>query len=45
MHDGTGFAEALLGLPGFRITDVDETESELVVFIETVSTEARLYVN
>ena len=40
MHDGTGFAEAILGLRGFRITGVHETESEVVISIETLDVAA-----
>ncbi len=35
MSDGTGLAEALLGLDGFRVLEVTETDEELVVTIET----------
>lgn len=35
MSEGTGLAEALLGLDGFRVLEVDETPDELVVVIET----------
>jgi transposase len=38
VSDGTGLAEALLGLPGFRVLDVVETTVELVVRIETTAT-------
>jgi transposase len=38
VSDGTGLAEALLGLPGFRVLDVVETTTELVVRIETTAT-------
>jgi transposase len=31
-------AEAMLGLPGFRVLAVDETEAEVVIFIETTAT-------
>jgi transposase len=37
MSDGTGLAEALLGLDGFRILDVTECPEELVVTVETVA--------
>lgn len=37
MNDGTGLAEALLGLPGFRVLEVTETDVELVVTIETTA--------
>ena len=41
MGDGIGFAEALLGMPGFKITAVDELEhGELVVDVETTATVA-----
>ena len=36
MSDGTGLAEALLGLAGFRVLEVSETPAELVVVIETI---------
>ena len=35
MGDGTGMAEALLGLDGFRVLEVSETPDELVVTVET----------
>ncbi len=38
MNDGTGLAEALLGLPGFRVLEVTETDVELIVTIETTAT-------
>jgi len=37
MGDGTGLAEALLGLAGFRVLDVVEGPDELVVTIETTT--------
>ena len=37
MSDGTGLAEALLGLDGFTVLDVTEGPAELVVTIETVA--------
>ena len=37
MNDGIGLAEALLGLPGFRVLDVTETVSEVVMAIETTA--------
>ena len=37
MSDGTGLAEALLGLDGFRVLRVDEGADELVVTVETVA--------
>lgn len=36
MSDGIGLAEALLGLPGFRVLAVSEHHDELVVTVETV---------
>jgi transposase len=33
--DATGVAEALLGLPGFRVLEVTETAAELIIRIET----------
>jgi len=35
MSDGTGLAEALLGLDGFRVLAVSETPAEVVIEIET----------
>ncbi len=35
MPDTTGLAEAMLGLPGFRVLGVDETPAEVVIQIET----------
>ncbi len=35
MSDGTGLAEALLGLPGFRVLAVVETDTEVVIEVET----------
>ncbi len=35
MMDDTGFAQALLGLDGFRVLDVCETPQELVITIES----------
>ena len=40
MSDGSGLAEALLGLDGFRVLEVAETSDELVVTIETTVTVA-----
>jgi hypothetical protein len=37
VHDGTVLAEALLGLPGFRVLEVTETAEELVIRIETTA--------
>jgi transposase len=37
MHDGTGLAEALLGLAGFRVLAVTETPAEVVIEIETTA--------
>ena len=37
MDNGTGLAEALLGLEGFRVLAVSETADELVIRIETAS--------
>jgi hypothetical protein len=37
MGDGTGLAEAILGLDGFRVLAVDESSSEVVITIETVA--------
>jgi transposase len=37
MDDATGLAEALLGLDGFRITDVKETAAEVIVMVETTA--------
>ena len=37
MSDGIGLAEVLLGLPGFRVLDVTETGSEVVMAIETTA--------
>jgi transposase len=34
MSDATGAAEALLGLPGFRVLDVEEDTAEVVIRIE-----------
>ena len=35
VSDGTGLAEAVLGLDGFRVLEVSETPDELTVVIET----------
>ena len=37
MNDGTGLAEALLGLEGFRVLEVTETPAEVVIEIETTA--------
>ena len=37
MSDGTGLAEALLGLDGFRVLEVTETPAELVITVETTA--------
>ena len=37
MSDGTGLAEALLGLDGFRVLAVSETAEELTVSIESTA--------
>ncbi len=37
MSDGTGLAEALLGLDGFRVLEVCETEAEVVITVETTA--------
>ena len=37
MNDDIGLAEALLGLPGFRVLDVTETDSEVGMTIETTA--------
>ncbi len=37
MNDGTGLAEALLGLDGFRVLKVDEDTDEMVITIETTA--------
>ena len=38
MSDGTGLAEAMLGMEGFRVLDVSETPGELMVTVETTRT-------
>jgi transposase len=38
VNDGTGLAEALLGLPGFHVLEVTEAVEELVITIETTAT-------
>jgi transposase len=35
MGDATGLAEAMLGLPGFRVVAVEESAAELLIEIET----------
>jgi hypothetical protein len=40
VSDGIGLAEALLGLPGFRVLEASEARDELVVAVETVITVA-----
>ena len=37
MSDGTGLAEALLGLDGFRVLEVSETDTEVVIDIESTA--------
>lgn len=37
MDDGTGWAEAMLGLDGVRVTGVAETASEVTIRVETIS--------
>ena len=37
MTDGTGLAEALLGLDGFRVLDVVEIDAEVIVTVETTA--------
>ncbi len=37
MGGGTSLAEALVGLPGFRVLEVSETPDELVARIETTA--------
>ncbi len=37
MADGTGLAEALLGLDGFRVLEVTETDAEVIIEIETTA--------
>ena len=37
MSDGIGLAEVLLGLPGFRVLGVVETDVEVVITIETTA--------
>ena len=40
MGDGTGLAEAILGLDGFRVLGVDESSSEVVITVETIASVA-----
>jgi transposase len=40
MNDGIGLAEVLLGLPGFRVLDVVESDVEVVVWIESTVSRA-----
>jgi transposase len=40
MSDGIGLAEVLLGLPGFRVLDVVESDGEVVVTIESTMVSA-----
>ena len=40
MSDGIGLAETLLGLSGLRVLDVVETETEVVVWVESTATRA-----
>jgi transposase len=37
MSDGIGLAEALLGLDGFRVLEVVETDAEVVITVETTA--------
>jgi transposase len=37
MSDATGVAEAMLGLPGFRVLEVTEGDAEVVIRIETIA--------
>lgn len=37
MADATGVAEAMLGLPGFRVLEVEESDAEVVIRIETTA--------
>ena len=38
MSDNTGLAESLLGLEGFKVLEVTETEAEVTIRIETTAT-------
>lgn len=37
MADATGVAEAMLGLPGFRVLGVEQTDAEVVIEVETTA--------
>jgi hypothetical protein len=37
MNDGTGLAEALLGLEGFQVLAVTETPDEVTIVVETTA--------
>ena len=37
MNDGTGLAEAMLGLDGFLVLEITETVDELVISVETTT--------
>ena len=37
MSDGTGLAEAMLGLAGFTVLKVTEGEDEVVIAVETTA--------
>jgi len=38
MGDGSGLAEGMLGLDGFRVLEVTETVDELTITVETTAT-------
>jgi transposase len=40
VSDGIGLAEALLGLPGFRVLEVVEVDFEVVVTVESTAARA-----
>ena len=40
MDDGIGLAEVLLGLPGFRVLNVTETDCEVVIAVESMAARA-----